>query len=520
MSDRFPTNIPREADENPAVLLYGNRFYKDQTPVEYLAELLLVFASPKGPDPNSPNNLEFTFSVGETSGKARYWPQDRITLKLFAFFPTSVLDTRHEVHEKAYTEALDCLSSKIEASPAVRDETIRLLQSLFSGFVGVSGNRTWVTYSFLPASSSLLSRELAWLHTRAARHPPTSWEDARQYFAPDRHIFMARGGESLFLQLANFFHNGQSIYVALTQNRAYSHLKRKTLPELKVSLEENLASLLQTTTQPLNQLSSFVESALSDFRLYDEPKHALLGWVPATTSTVAAFFAVELENVLTSSLSNLEKVEHLQNLCCLQVLRTLSYIASHADTSSPDVDGFVGGYTWIAVSETLAAGTPSRKLAENSLSAMEQVLYRVLRANPDATGSMTEAQKHGFDVFRKLSKLIGLVIPRTGKGARFVLPPHLIHLFVIALIAPGQRIPLDRFFDRVFAHYGIALGPRQLAAALAHQSGDADVGHHDYAIAADTRWIEEALRQGDFLVELSDAVSIVRNPAAKVQEPE
>jgi hypothetical protein len=37
-------------------------------------------------------------------------------------------------------------------------------------------------------------------------------------------------------------------------------------------------------------------------------------------------------------------------------------------------------------------------------------------------------------------------------------------------------------------------------------------------VAADTRWIEETLRQGDFLVELSDAVSIVRNPAARIDD--
>ena len=107
-------------------------------------------------------------------------------------------------------------------------------------------------------------------------------------------------------------------------------------------------------------------------------------------------------------------------------------------------------------------------------------------------------------------------MPRTGKGQRFVLPPHLLHFLVIALIEPGGRIPLDTFYERVFAHYGIALGPRQLAAALA-QHGDGGSAHHEYAVAADTRWIEETLRQGDFLVELSDAVSIVRNPAARLE---
>ena len=118
-----------------------------------------------------------------------------------------------------------------------------------------------------------------------------------------------------------------------------------------------------------------------------------------------------------------------------------------------------------------------------------------------------------------MGKKIELVLPFKGPGLRFVLPPHLLHFLVIALIEPGGRIPLDAFYERVFAHYGIALGSRQLAVALA-QSEDGGMAHHDYAVAADTRWIEETLRQGDFLVELSDAVSIVRNPAARVDDAE
>ena len=49
---RFPANDKQQQEDeldqkNPAIRLYGRRFYKDQTPIEYLAELLLVFASAK-----------------------------------------------------------------------------------------------------------------------------------------------------------------------------------------------------------------------------------------------------------------------------------------------------------------------------------------------------------------------------------------------------------------------------------------------------------------------------------------
>jgi hypothetical protein len=151
------------------------------------------------------------------------------------------------------------------------------------------------------------------------------------------------------------------------------------------------------------------------------------------------------------------------------------------------------------------------------------MLYRALRSPTLRSGASQPAAKdlkngddNCFRLFRKFAKDFGLLIPRTGPGQRFVLPPHLLRFLVTALLEPGEHIRLTEFYARVFAHYGIALGDRQLAAALAW--GGAQSSSRDYAIAADTRWIEETLRQGGFLVELSDAVSIVHNPGARQDE--
>ncbi len=158
------------------------------------------------------------------------------------------------------------------------------------------------------------------------------------------------------------------------------------------------------------------------------------------------------------------------------------------------------------------SGSAERKLAQASFAAVEGLLFRVLLRKYESagkeSGSLNEARKHGFEIFRRLGKQIGLVVPRTGKGQRFVLPPHLLRFLVAAVLRPGERIRLNRFFERVFAHYGIALGDRQMAVALAWDGAQG----HDFAVAADTQWIEETLRQGGLLVELSDAVSIVQNP--------
>ena len=86
----------------------------------------------------------------------------------------------------------------------------------------------------------------------------------------------------------------------------------------------------------------------------------------------------------------------------------------------------------------------------------------------------------------------------------------LLRFLVAALVVPGDRIRLTDFYKRVFAHYGIALGGDQLVTALNWCGHEQNKG--SYAISSNTTWVEEALQQGGFLVELSDAVSMIKNP--------
>lgn len=91
----------------------------------------------------------------------------------------------------------------------------------------------------------------------------------------------------------------------------------------------------------------------------------------------------------------------------------------------------------------------------------------------------------------------------------------LLRFLVAALIRPGERIRLTHFYQRIFAHYGIAIGGDQLKVALQWIGKEAD--GDTYAVASSSMWVEEALKQGGFLVELSDAVSMVMNPGEEQQ---
>jgi len=512
--ERFPAGgkIDNVKTDNPAIHIYGKRFYKDQTPVEYLAEFLLVFAAPKQEDGDE-GRYQFNLCCDEND-TPRYWPEDKLALKLFSFFPSSKLETRHPVHRQAYLDAIEAVKGRINGNKEDKEETVRLIQSLLSGFVGVAKNRTWVTYSFLPAATGLLGRELVWAHASAKKDQDLKeWEDSAKYFANDRHIFMARGGELLFLQLVNLFNQLEHPEIEkLIQDDAYRHLQEHKLADLNYQLEQGLQKMLESLSSQIDYLIGWVESALDEYKVDLKPKHANLGWVPSASRTEALLFAIEMNNICSSKLGTLDKLELMQLLCCMQVLRSLCFQARRVDDSEKLTEGFIGNFVWIITDPENKPGAPVRQMAQNSFERIEALLYRVIKniGDKSAEGSSAEADKHGFQIFRKISKDIGLVIPQKGSGQRFTLHQGLLRFLVATLVRPGKRIRLNHFYQRVFAHYGIALGREQLAVALNWCGNEVDA--ESYSVTANTAWIEEALQQGGFLVELSDAVSMVKNP--------
>ena len=520
---RFPDSNDRtelEADKtNPAIRLYGRRFYKDQTPVEYLAEFLLVFASPKTQSTSETVNFCYQFNLGD----GQYFPEDRVALKLFAFFTSSKLETRHPVHRQAYLEALEELKKQIIGTEKEKDETVRLLQSLLGGFVGVAKDRTWVTCNFLPASTSLLSREVTWKHIDAIKSKKglvTDWESSKIYFESNTRNFMGRGGELLFLQLVNLF-SQQSILEELNQEE-YKYLTNRfySLDILKISLAKHLQSLLRESLSQLGGLVKLIEDSLKDFNIKKDDKTdnkpSNFGWVVQASCPEAFLFAVEMDNICSSNIGTLDKLDLLQTLCCMQVLRSLCFQARRLDTSEKTTSGFIGNYVWVVTDSNANLGTPIRQMAQTSFNQIDSLLYRVLRSsylnkdNQVTKNDLENGDNNTFKLFRKFSKEIGLVIPAKGTGQRFTLPQNLLRFLIAALLQPGERIRLNHFYERVFAHYGIALGDKQLGIALNWCGYQSDI--HNYAVSSNNTWVEEALQQGGFLVELSDAVSMVKNP--------
>jgi len=516
-------------DQNAAVQVFGRRFFADQTPIEYLAELLLVFASPK--DKAQSDAYTFPRYASVPRHALSYHPRSRLALKLLAFLGGSKLETRHPGHIRAFKAGIEALERRIHPGPNIKhDDAVRLVQGVFSGFVGVAGDRTWTAHTFLPASNSLLAREVLWRHagtTGAAGHPRMDWDTAlsssESFFNTGAHSFMARGGEVLYLQLTHLFtRHGTDQVRQIFPTDTYRHIVEVgEVATLRDRLEAHLRRVLCETDHAIGPLEKFVANAFSEAGVDGEleARPATLGWVPTETVSEACLFAWEMDNICSAERSGLQKISLLKDLCVLHVMRSLCFQSARIAADGV-TEGFVGNYAWIVSPPGEQQDDGIKKLAINAYDEIESLLYRALRVYPDYEhGNITRTAKdsdawfdkgdaHVLRLFRKVGKQIGVIVPRRGQGMRITLPAHIVRLLVAALVPSRRRIRLDTFYARIFAHYGLAIDQTTIGVALNSSSTQ----HATTAFGINATWFEEELRRGGYLVPLSDAVALVANP--------
>ncbi|MBT7790665.1 MAG: hypothetical protein HN757_17510 [Calditrichaeota bacterium] len=204
----FPNNPGNKSSmDNPAIQLFGNRLFMDQTVSELLVEFFLVALSPK----RIGNQTEFKTALPEFStlsnweeDEIAYAPMARLNLKLFSFLGASRIESRHTIHRNHYRELRNLMAKKIRtSSDNDKDEIIHSIEDLFVGFQGAGRGRTWCAQSFLPVSENFLTGETIWSEKSARKLTDENWLDVFTYFKMNQHAFLARGGELIYLQLCN-----------------------------------------------------------------------------------------------------------------------------------------------------------------------------------------------------------------------------------------------------------------------------------------------------------------------------
>jgi hypothetical protein len=213
--------------------------------------------------------------------------------------------------------------------------------------------------------------------------------------------------------------------------------------------------------------------------------------------------------------------------CAMQVLRSLCAQSARHSAFSPERNNGAGPlfYVWV-ISDQEGRNSVLKQISRRSVNAVQRMIYEAVR-HPDIM-KILELQKqydvarsksssnpykeadtrYGYKLFLTLGKRIGLIVPKRGAGARFVLNEKLLRYLVMTVIRPGQKVTYQTFKQLIFTHYGIAIDDDRIGRAcewcgtgrLTTLGGDADT------------WVINMLEAAGVLVRLSDSHSLITNP--------
>lgn len=516
-----------DQDRNPAIKLFGRRFFADQTAMELLAELLLVLHSPKliGED-RLDNQLLLPSREQLLSWPAQkalfYQPKMRLNLKLFAFLGSSKLDTRHSSHRQHYKQLLQKMKDNMDTANAVsKDDVLRGLENLFQGFQGAGLSRTWCAQTFLPVSPGVLAGETLWNETQANTAGNLSWDEAIEhvttYFSLSKHRFMARGGELLYLQTCNALSQNETTIASWIKLNQFAFAEEESSPALLHNvLTKALPRITNQSPSGIQQLASWIDQLDAETTAKtDDREAAKCGWCPEESWAEGYLFAVEVARICRANIDPIERIELLVIGCAMQVLRSLCAQSVRYDTGLGEdrkANGGALGFAWIIAGPT-QRDRASWKLSERNLMSVQNLIYTALRhedilALTDEKEYGEADRRYGHKLFLSLAKKIGFVVPQRGPGAHFTLNDKILRYFVLALVRPGQKCTLDSFKSALYQHYGMAFAGEQLKRACRWS----ELAPLEDAISPVANWFEEMLRTAGFLVHLSDACSLVHNP--------
>jgi hypothetical protein len=525
-------------DSNPAVRLYGRRYFVDQTSLEILVELLLVISSKKR---NISNGIVVQYDtcfppikelVKKIDGSIEYSPKSRLNLKLFSFFGSSRIDSRHEVHREHLRYIDKILREKIRTGDkydkTYSDRIIKTLENLFLGFHGVGSQRTWCAQNFIPICSELIGNEVIWNETYAKNNSPKNWENIinnyNKYFSVNKHRFLSRGGELLYLQICNAIRQKTNNISSLEWEEINSELTVEEQNPLWLyeQIESHLGKVLHETPTTIDKIARFIDSGIEEEtakitdQIDDGGRWVKSAWCPEETWPEGYLFAVELLRICRARLDIMTRLELLETACTLQVMRTLCAQASRYSKGTKTGNGAWPPYYW-AISDPEGSDPASKRISRESIQASCKMIYDALR-HPEileATPSPPEPlyaeadRKYGHKLFLSLGKRIGMIVPRRGAGARFVLNERLLRFLVVALV-PSRRITFDSFKERARGHFGIVFDSVSLEKANAWATG----------IKAETlsresdEWLAEMLDESGSFRRLSDSCALVENLAS------
>jgi hypothetical protein len=532
--------IKRDGDDrNPAVQLFGRRFFVDQTVQEFLNEFLLVASVPK----KIGNYCIEEDNIFPKIDKLADWPVNipleyapkvRINLKLFSFLSSSKLETRHQSHKQHYQDLIKQFSANKLLTDKSEDwmDILQTLENVFNGFQGTGSQRTWCAKNFLPIDKHFITGESIWKKTAAIKNNIKNWEEAINFFSYNQHIYLARGGELLYLQICNALRQDKEKIKEWASKAGFSFTENELSPNvLRENLTNSIKNLLEKYSGNLGQLAEFIdkgiESKTSVLTEYDNEKNhrfTKCGWCPSDSWPEGYLFALEISRIIEAAIDPMERLELMQIACAFQVLRSLCAQSARYVPWAKEKEnhGAPLNYIW-AVSDPSGDHALLKQISRRCLNTIQKMIYDSIRIQEIKT--MLEQQKeidganwkdpyreadrrYGYKLFVTLGKRIGFIVPQRGPGARFILNDKLMRFLVMSVINPGQKIRYNTFKDLIYFHYGIAIDKEKICKACEWTR------NQKLSILGEEieEWFIDMLESSGALIHLSDSHSIVSNP--------
>jgi hypothetical protein len=314
-----------------------------------------------------------------------------------------------------------------------KKNSITIIQNLLCGFSAVNQSRSWFDQSVLPICPEVILPEgmglKKWRQDMTFAHDNPDVDGKFDYH---RYTYMCRGGEVYYLHLMN----------ALVENPGY-----------KAEIETRLRDMVTSFPQ-FSYLCNFVKGTWAEYYTANQDVPVVtkeLGAIPLKFSQRNLQTLEELSNFLSSKAHPFEKMEALANGIILQIMRMM-YLAAATETESNCwvIDVNCAGF------ENIEA----KKCAISSFKHNEEIIstylyqgltdYRdLLSTKKDDQALIKDAANDSYRLFRKLGKMIGVIIPISGKGMRFTLSEDIIKFLVLAIIPPKQMITLNTFVEPV-----------------------------------------------------------------------
>lgn len=531
----------QDLQENPAFRFFGKRLFGDQSLPEFLNELLLILFSPKrlANHPHTP--IECCFPPRDRLAipgdqRIEYAPSARLNLKLFAFFGASRLDARHKSHRDHFESLrqwlLNCLQTEYEHDNLA---IIRDLENLFLGLRSVGDGRTWCAQQFLPLCQNLLTSETIWQETKGKN--AANWDEALSFFSNNKYAFMSHGGDVLYYQLCLALSQTKDRILQWSNEAGLGLSPEECDPEgLHKDLERALQGLLgkRSGLDALAALISDLETetaARTDHDRRGERRYQSMGWCSAESWREGYLFAVELLRILHAEVDIMDRLILLETACGLHILRTLAARTAALTRQPLPWPGYLlpitapeeKNITLRAVSQH--ACKRLRTMQERLI--LDQLPYCTFEPKNKGDGSPAAleaakkkylgndvCQKYVSGLFSSLAKnYLGLIVPRTGSGERFVLSERILRLLVLTLVPAQGHLSLDRFKARARAWHGFVFDAEGFEDTQRWLTGRTAI----FPTRCDA-WLRDVLEDGNFLIHLSDACSLVHNPIAERQE--